>query len=92
MDRFPILQLTSSMTLENSTNDKVVWVDKKRKEVKFATTRVWKDFREDQPKLKWHSSVWYSQCIPKHSFVVWLAIHERLTTQDRLAQWYPGNR
>ncbi|GJW65681.1 RNA-directed DNA polymerase, eukaryota, reverse transcriptase zinc-binding domain protein [Tanacetum coccineum] len=31
-------------------------------------------------------------CIPKHSFVLWLAVHKRLSTQDRLVTWYPGKQ
>ncbi|PWA58458.1 hypothetical protein CTI12_AA400660 [Artemisia annua] len=34
--------------------------------------------------------VWYNHCIPRHAFILWLAILGRLSTQDRLAKWYPG--
>ncbi|GKE12141.1 reverse transcriptase zinc-binding domain-containing protein, partial [Tanacetum coccineum] len=33
-------------------------------------------------------------CIPKHSFIVWLAIQDRLTTMDKISKWgdYAVNR
>ncbi|XP_071739228.1 uncharacterized protein [Rutidosis leptorrhynchoides] len=31
--------------------------------------------------------VWFSHCIPKHAFVMWLLMGERLKTQDRLKSW-----
>ncbi|XP_071704859.1 uncharacterized protein [Rutidosis leptorrhynchoides] len=31
--------------------------------------------------------VWFSQCILRHAFVVWLLMGERLKTQDRLKSW-----
>lgn len=48
------------MTLYNNTNDRVVWVDKKGRDVKFTIRRAWKDFNEDSPKVKWCKAVWYT--------------------------------
>ena len=50
--------------------DKAVWIDKKKREVQFVVGRIWKDFRGEQEKVEWAKIVWFSQCIPKHSFVV----------------------
>nr|GEZ71967.1 hypothetical protein [Tanacetum cinerariifolium] len=38
----------------------------------------------------WCGVVWFSHCIPRHAFILWLAILGRLSTQDILAKWYPG--
>ena len=35
----------------------------------------------------WYSQVWSSWNIPRHSFVLWLAIHERLATKDRVGRY-----
>ncbi|GJW15975.1 reverse transcriptase zinc-binding domain-containing protein [Tanacetum coccineum] len=36
--------------------------------------------------------MWFSQCCPKHSFVMWLAVHGRLATQDRISKWKPNEK
>ncbi|XP_020243054.1 uncharacterized protein LOC109821279 [Asparagus officinalis] len=35
-------------------------------------------------KVEWHDFVWEKLNYPKHSFIVWLAIQNKLLTQDRL--------
>ncbi|XP_071728183.1 uncharacterized protein [Rutidosis leptorrhynchoides] len=37
--------------------------------------------------VTWVDVVWFSQCIPRHAFMVWLLMGERLKTQDRLKEW-----
>nr|GEU89064.1 hypothetical protein [Tanacetum cinerariifolium] len=34
--------------------------------------------------VKWHKLVWFSQNIPKHSFILWMAIQNKLVTQDKI--------
>ena len=34
--------------------------------------------------------MWFSQCTPKHGFILWLAIQGKLLTQDRMLAWYQG--
>ncbi|GKG14823.1 RNA-directed DNA polymerase, eukaryota, reverse transcriptase zinc-binding domain protein, partial [Tanacetum coccineum] len=40
-------------------------------------------------KVHWDKLVWFSQCIPRHTFILWLAIKEKLVTQDKIIKWYP---
>ncbi|GJS23757.1 ribonuclease H-like domain, reverse transcriptase, RNA-dependent DNA polymerase [Tanacetum coccineum] len=35
---------------------------------------------------------WFSNCTPKHSFIMWIAVQGRLATQDRHQKWYPGKQ
>ncbi|XP_021986200.1 uncharacterized protein LOC110882509 [Helianthus annuus] len=35
--------------------------------------------------------VWFSQCVPCHSFHMWLVFQNKLKTQDRLAVWEAGS-
>ncbi|XP_071696242.1 uncharacterized protein [Rutidosis leptorrhynchoides] len=37
--------------------------------------------------VNWYDIVWFSQCIPRHSFLVWLLMGEKLKTQDKLKKW-----
>ena len=46
-------------------------------------------FRELET-LVMHSIQLYK--VAKHSFIVWLTILGRLSTQDRLLKWYPGKQ
>ena len=41
-------------------------------------------------KVLWKDVVWFPQSIPRHSFVLWMAVQCRLMTQDRLAAWKPN--
>ncbi|GJW20586.1 RNA-directed DNA polymerase, eukaryota, reverse transcriptase zinc-binding domain protein [Tanacetum coccineum] len=47
---------------------------------KFSTKQVWQDCIVQFPNVPWSSVVWFSQCIPSHAFVAWLAIQGRLLT------------
>ncbi|PWA36797.1 reverse transcriptase zinc-binding domain-containing protein [Artemisia annua] len=35
-------------------------------------------------RVNWFDVVWFSQCIPRHAFLIWLLMGERLKTQDKL--------
>ena len=50
----------------------------------FSTTSAWKALRRARPVVPWHKLVWFSGFIPKASFILWLAVKQRLGTQDRL--------
>nr|GEW85376.1 hypothetical protein [Tanacetum cinerariifolium] len=39
----------------------------------------------------WYGVVWFSQCIPRHAFHLWLVIKRKLKTQDNLRQWDVSN-
>lgn len=41
-------------------------------------------FHEQAARVSWADVVWQRTCIPKHSFVSWLAIQGCLNTKDRL--------
>ncbi|GJV92605.1 RNA-directed DNA polymerase, eukaryota, reverse transcriptase zinc-binding domain protein [Tanacetum coccineum] len=74
-------------TLFDGVNDKVYWLDNKNEKKEFSTKQVWTDFRENNGKVEWYHVILFSQFQPKHAFLLWLAINERLSTQDRLARW-----
>nr|GEV42450.1 hypothetical protein [Tanacetum cinerariifolium] len=84
---FPKLRKIVVLNLSNGTNDKVYWLDNQNDKKEFSTKQVWIDLRDNVEKVNWHHVVWYSQFQPRHAFLLWLAIKERLATQDRLANW-----
>nr|GEZ89167.1 hypothetical protein [Tanacetum cinerariifolium] len=72
----------------NDFEDKVVWIDKKGREKRFSVAEAWKAIKVEFPKVIWHKQGWYSQCIPRHAFIAWVAIKGRLKTKDRLSKWF----
>lgn len=52
---------------------------------------AWESLRENEPKIDWSQVVWFSQCTPKHAFILWLAIQGKLLTQDRMIAWYQSD-
>ncbi|KAL7197308.1 hypothetical protein ACSBR2_019904 [Camellia fascicularis] len=53
----------------------------------FSIHSTWDCWRDKGPKVSWSNFIWGSPSIPRVSFVVWLAVNERLSTGDRLQQF-----
>ena len=45
------------------------------------------DLRNESEEVKWAKVIWFSQNIPKRSFILWLAVQNKLMTHDRIAKW-----
>ncbi|XP_022041803.1 uncharacterized protein LOC110944447 [Helianthus annuus] len=52
---------------------------------------VWHNIRNRDNPVSWVNMVWFGQCIPRHSFHLWLVIKNKLRTQDRLRVWEAGS-
>ncbi|GKD18875.1 reverse transcriptase domain-containing protein [Tanacetum coccineum] len=78
---------SKSARQRSDVEDKTVWIDKKGKEKRFSVREVWKAIRIDCPKVIWYRHVWFSQCIPRHAFILWVAIKGKLKTLDRISRW-----
>lgn len=63
-------------------DDKVVWTGASTG--KFTSSSTWNLTREIGEEIAWWEVVWCNRYIPKHSFVVWRALLQRLPTQSRL--------
>ena len=68
-------------------SDGVVWTNCNGIEMDFAVKNVCKDLRSNDPSVTWWKLVWYSQCIPKHAFILWMAIKGNIMTRDRIRSW-----
>lgn len=53
----------------------------------YKASKVWETIRNKQDKVLWHKVAWGGLSIPRHSFISWLAIQNRLPTKDRLISW-----
>ena len=54
---------------------------------KYKTAEVWSVIRLKKEKVTWHKLVWSTSNVPKHAFISWLAVLNRLPTKDRLRAW-----
>lgn len=53
----------------------------------FSTRETWNIIREKHLLCGWHKAVWFKHATPRYSFILWTAIHGRLSTGDRLRSW-----
>ena len=86
-DRFGVICDIQVPKLVENLDDKVSWINKKGKEKEFFVKEVWKVMKVSLPKVIWYDHVWFSQCVPRHSFILWMAVKGRLKTQDRISRW-----
>ncbi|GJV32918.1 RNA-directed DNA polymerase, eukaryota, reverse transcriptase zinc-binding domain protein [Tanacetum coccineum] len=75
--------------LIEGSKDSYLWETNDGKCNNFSTNRAWKDWRDHERKVDWCDLVWFSNCTPKHSFIVWMAVRDKHTTQLRIMKWYP---
>jgi hypothetical protein len=39
------------------------------------------------PVVDWHKVVWFSQAIPRHAFIPWLALRDALVRKEKMCSW-----
>ncbi|XP_020259105.1 uncharacterized protein LOC109835548 [Asparagus officinalis] len=54
------------------------------KNSKVKTSALYEALSPTVPQVPWFNTVWEKMKYPKHSFICWLAVQNRLLTQDRL--------
>ncbi|XP_021993761.1 uncharacterized protein LOC110890459 [Helianthus annuus] len=75
-DLFPVLNNVPHHVLIDHVEDKFCWkLNDKLKD--FSTTVVWQSLRTSEMEINWMNIVWFSQCIPKHAFLMWLIIRKK---------------
>ncbi|KAL2933431.1 Glutamyl-tRNA(Gln) amidotransferase subunit A [Bienertia sinuspersici] len=52
----------------------------------YSIKKVYELLRAAGSKVHWDKAVWRSSTIPKHQFLTWLAVKQRLLTRDRLVK------
>ncbi|WZZ85580.1 hypothetical protein YC2023_114159 [Brassica napus] len=53
----------------------------------FSTSQTWHLTQSQPPKIPCHKGVWFPEAISKYSFITRLAMHNRLSTEDRILRW-----
>ena len=78
------------MKLKSLASEFVVWRDgtaRWKEEGKYKASAVWSSIRPKHEKVSWNKLVWSSLNVPKHSFISWMAILNRLSTRDKMREW-----
>ncbi|GJV22460.1 reverse transcriptase domain, reverse transcriptase zinc-binding domain protein [Tanacetum coccineum] len=53
----------------------------------FSISLAWDSIRLRDNEVTWFNIMWFPHCIPRHVFHMWLAINQKLKTQDLLRKW-----
>ena len=53
----------------------------------FSSSRTWDQLRVHHNAVEWSKVIWFSEAIPRFSFIAWLAVRNRLSTGDRTRAW-----
>lgn len=89
--RFPeVYGKISSVPLPRPTDgaDKVLWrTNETEYRDKFSSSSTWNQLRNKKERVIWRRLVWFSQAVPRQSFMAWLAFRNRLSTGDRMRTW-----
>ncbi|XP_021979813.1 uncharacterized protein LOC110875929 [Helianthus annuus] len=91
LNLFPVLINVTVPAIVPDLEDRLGWKSFEGKIVHFSSWDAWNNLRVRENKVAWVNMVWYGQCIPRHSFHLWLVIKNKLKTQDRLAVWEAGS-
>ncbi|XP_060211703.1 uncharacterized protein LOC132639260 [Lycium barbarum] len=54
---------------------------------KFKISKAYRALQPTWPKVHWKKLVLLKGLVPKHQFILWLAIQRKLATVDRLKKW-----
>ncbi|KAK1406238.1 hypothetical protein QVD17_41528 [Tagetes erecta] len=71
-DLFPVLINIHVPLICNSRRDVIIWLDDMGVERKFSVHTVWETIRYRSMEVDWFNIVWFTYCIPRHAFHVWL--------------------
>ncbi|GJT39899.1 hypothetical protein Tco_0939764 [Tanacetum coccineum] len=85
--KYPMLASIPNPTLIPNSIDRLIWKSLDGMDKEFSVASVWDNIRPRGTSVDWHEVVWFTCCIPRHAFNLWLVIKRKLKTQDSLRQW-----
>ena len=91
--RFPIFnrveeEIERFKTSVTEEEDVSLWRNSKGVYKKsFLSKETWQVIREKHLSCFWSRMVWFKHATPKFSFILWMAMKERLTTGERMSRW-----
>lgn len=82
---YPFLFLSPPPAL-GENRDTTQWLENGNRTM-FSVKAVLGSITPNLPDVLWGDLVWFSQTIPRPSFLLWLVIKDKLKTQDKLTKW-----
>jgi hypothetical protein len=84
-----LVDIQSKLSLvQLGDSNKAIWL--LNSSGKFTCADTWQHLRVKQAEVPWWKLIWFTAAIPKHGFIGWLTMRNRLATKDRLLQWGIG--
>ncbi|GKE70448.1 putative reverse transcriptase domain-containing protein, partial [Tanacetum coccineum] len=71
----------------NDIEDCIRWRDGNGNVTSFSVKCAWEALLPQGVEVPWYSIVWFSHCIPRYAFHMWLIMRRSLKTQDKLRSW-----
>ena len=65
--------------------DRLLWIPSKS--VQLTTSETWNYIRKSSLEVSLWKLLWFPETIPKHAFIGWLTISNRLPIKDRVLKW-----
>ncbi|GKE19955.1 putative reverse transcriptase domain-containing protein [Tanacetum coccineum] len=76
--------------LNINKHDCLKWRDANGNMMQFSIKCAWEVLRPRGMEFPWYNIVWFTHCIPRHAFHLWLVMRRSLKTQDKLRTWDVG--
>lgn len=74
--------------INSEVDDTYVWYNGvERGSGRFSTSETWKALHPIPATVFWHKAIWFTDRIPKHAFIAWVAARDRMVTRDKLIGW-----
>nr|GEV34469.1 hypothetical protein [Tanacetum cinerariifolium] len=86
-EKYPTFRYIQCHAMVENIDDKVMWPNRCSVTVLYSIKNVWNDLRGVWPITIWHHVIWFTQLNLKHAFIMWMAIHRKLMTQDMIKVW-----
>ncbi|XP_024990498.1 uncharacterized protein LOC112524776 [Cynara cardunculus var. scolymus] len=83
----PSICVSPLPVLSPTTPDQLLWRTRDGRLTPFSVREVWLSLRPNEPDVSWHHLVWFSQSIPRHAFILCVALKQRLKMHDKLRFW-----
>uniref|UniRef100_A0A5B6YUZ1 Reverse transcriptase domain-containing protein n=1 Tax=Davidia involucrata TaxID=16924 RepID=A0A5B6YUZ1_DAVIN len=53
----------------------------------YHSSDAWNRIRSTSSLVNWYDIVWFKECVPRFSFIVWMVCKRCLSTKDKLKEW-----
>ena len=53
----------------------------------FRSKATWNLIRVERVKIDWYKGIWFPYNTPRYSFMIWIAVQNRLPTGERILNW-----